>query len=79
VSHPTPRASSRLPHDPDATLRSWLGPRITTPAQKMGNQSRVADQIVSIVDEHTRESLGGAVERNVTGEHLIGELSRLAT
>jgi hypothetical protein len=36
-------------------------------------------KIVSIVDEQTRESLGAMVERNITGEHLIGELSRLAT
>ena len=35
-------------------------------------------KIVSIVDEHTRECLGGMVERNITGEHLIGELDRLA-
>ncbi len=36
-------------------------------------------KIVSIVDEHTRECLGGMVERSITGEHLIGELDRLAT
>ncbi len=36
-------------------------------------------KIVSIVDEHTGECLGGMVERSITGEHLIGELSRLAT
>ena len=35
-------------------------------------------KIVSIVDEHTRECLGGMVERSITGEHLIGELDRLA-
>jgi putative transposase len=35
-------------------------------------------QIVSIVDEHTRECLGGLVERSITGEHLIAELDRLA-
>jgi putative transposase len=35
-------------------------------------------KIVSIVDEHTRECLGGLVERNITGRHLIGELDRLA-
>jgi transposase InsO family protein len=35
-------------------------------------------KIVSIVDEHTRECLGGMVERGVTGEHLIGELGSLA-
>jgi len=34
--------------------------------------------IVSIVDEHTRECLGGMIDRNITGEHLIGELDRLA-
>jgi putative transposase len=36
-------------------------------------------KIVSIVDEHTGECLGGMVERSINGEHLIGELSRLAT
>jgi putative transposase len=35
-------------------------------------------KIVSIIDEHTRECLGGLVERNITGENLIGELDRLA-
>jgi hypothetical protein len=35
-------------------------------------------KIVSIVDEHTRECLGGMIDRNITGEHLIGELDRLA-
>jgi transposase InsO family protein len=35
-------------------------------------------KIVSIVDEHTRECLGGLVERNITGDDLIDELDRLA-
>ena len=35
-------------------------------------------KIVSIVDEHTRECLGGRVERSITGEHLMNELDRLA-
>ena len=35
-------------------------------------------KIVSIVDEHTRECLGGMVDRSITGEHLIAELDRLA-
>jgi putative transposase len=35
-------------------------------------------KIVSMVDEHTRECLGGLVERNITGRHLIDELDRLA-
>jgi putative transposase len=35
-------------------------------------------KIVSIVDEHTRECLGGLVERSVTGEDLIAELDRVA-
>jgi transposase InsO family protein len=34
--------------------------------------------IVSIIDEHTRECLGGLVERTITGENLIDELDRLA-
>ena len=36
-------------------------------------------KIVSIIDEHTRECLGGLVERSVTADDLIGELDRLAT
>jgi len=36
-------------------------------------------KIVSIVDEHTRECLGGLVERSITGDRLIDELDRLAT
>jgi putative transposase len=35
-------------------------------------------KIVSIVDEHTRECLGGLVDRSITGEDLINELDRLA-
>jgi putative transposase len=34
-------------------------------------------KIVSSVDKHTRECLGGLVERNITGRHLIDELDRL--
>jgi putative transposase len=33
---------------------------------------------VSIVDEHTRECLGGLVERSSTGEDLLEELDRIA-
>lgn len=35
-------------------------------------------KIASIVDEHTREGLGGLVERNITGDDLIAELDRIA-
>ena len=35
-------------------------------------------KIVSIIDEHTRECLGGLVERSITGDDLIDELDRLA-
>jgi putative transposase len=35
-------------------------------------------KIVSIVDEHTRECLGGLVERSITGEDLLDELDRIA-
>ena len=35
-------------------------------------------KIVSIVDEHTRECLGGLVDRNITSDELIAELDRLA-
>jgi transposase InsO family protein len=34
-------------------------------------------KIVSIVDEHTRECLGGLVDRSITGDDLIDELDRL--
>jgi transposase InsO family protein len=35
-------------------------------------------KIVSIVDEHTRECLGGLVDRSITSDKLIDELDRLA-
>ena len=35
-------------------------------------------KIVSIVDEHTRECLGGMVDRSITADVLIDELDRLA-
>jgi putative transposase len=35
-------------------------------------------KIASIVDEHTRECLGGLVARNITGDDLIDELDRLS-
>jgi transposase InsO family protein len=35
-------------------------------------------KIASIIDEHTRECLGGMAERSITGEHLIDELDRVA-
>lgn len=35
-------------------------------------------KIVSVIDEHTRECLGGLVERSITGDHLVDELDRLA-
>jgi len=35
-------------------------------------------KIVSIIDEHTRECLGGLVDRSVTADVLIDELDRLA-
>jgi putative transposase len=35
-------------------------------------------RIVSIVDEHTRECLGGLVDRDITSDDLIAELDRLA-
>jgi putative transposase len=33
---------------------------------------------VSIVDEHTRECLGGLVDRSLTGDDLTDELDRIA-
>jgi putative transposase len=35
-------------------------------------------KIVSIIDEHTRECLGGLVARSITADVLAGELDRLA-
>lgn len=35
-------------------------------------------RIVSIVDEHTLECLGGLVERPITADRLIDELDRIA-
>jgi transposase InsO family protein len=35
-------------------------------------------KIVSIIDEHTRECLGGLVERSITADALIDELDRIA-
>ncbi len=35
-------------------------------------------KIASIIDEHTRECLGGLVTRSITGDQLIDELDRLA-
>lgn len=35
-------------------------------------------EIVSIVDEHTRECLDGLVERSITADRLIDELDRIA-
>jgi putative transposase len=34
-------------------------------------------KILSVVDEHTRECLGGLVERSITGEVLATELNRI--
>src|SRR5699024_11239937 len=34
-------------------------------------------KICSIVDEHTRECLGGLVERSITADRFIGQLSAL--
>jgi putative transposase len=34
-------------------------------------------KILSVVDEHTRECLGGLVERSITGEVLASELNRI--
>ena len=34
-------------------------------------------KIVSIVDEHTRECLGGLVDRSLTGDDLTDELDRI--
>jgi putative transposase len=36
-------------------------------------------KIASIVDEHTRECLGGLVARSITGDTLTDELDRIAT
>jgi putative transposase len=36
-------------------------------------------KILSVVDEHSREFLGGLVERSITGEVLATELNRMRT
>jgi putative transposase len=36
-------------------------------------------KIVSVVDEHTRECLGGLVGRSIAADVVIDELDRLAT
>jgi putative transposase len=36
-------------------------------------------KIATIVDEHTRECLGGLVEHNITGDDVIDELDRIIT
>lgn len=36
-----------------------------------------AIKIASMVDEHTRESLLNLVERSITGEHLVEELTKV--
>jgi putative transposase len=36
-------------------------------------------KIVSIIDEHARECLGGLVDRSITADVLIDELDRIAT
>ena len=65
-------------------------PRFDTPTADAPNRVWAADfqfdattdgrpiKLVSIIDEHTRECLGGLVERSITGEDLIAELDRLA-
>ena len=35
-------------------------------------------KIANIIDEHTREVLGGQVSRSITGDDLVAELSRIA-
>jgi transposase InsO family protein len=51
-----------------------LGRRLPVRATTDGHPIKIA----SIVDEHTRECLGGLVERNITGDDLINELDRVA-
>jgi transposase InsO family protein len=57
----------------DAPNRVWAGD-----FQFDGTTDGRPIKIVSIVDEHTRECLGGLVERSVTADVLIDELDRLA-
>jgi putative transposase len=35
-------------------------------------------KIANIIDEHTREALGGQIARSITGEDLVAELGRIA-
>jgi len=67
----------------DAELKKIALTEIATPAQKAGQSiTRKCNAFGAnkgFVDERTRESSAAMVERSITGQHLIGELSRLAT
>jgi putative transposase len=69
------RGSSTTPNPPtaDAPNRVWA-----VDFQFDATTDGRPVKIVSIVDEHTRECLGGLVERSITGEDLIDELDHLA-
>lgn len=57
----------------DAPNRVWAGD-FQFDATTDGRPVKIA----SVVDEHTRECLGGLVDRSITGDDLIDEVDRLA-
>jgi hypothetical protein len=68
---PTPKRLPALSAIPIFSAGMCGGPILRT---RLDSES----ESVSIIDEHTRECLGGMVERSITGEHLTAELDRLA-
>ena len=69
-----PPSGKRLSHN-----AKWLtSERLDSNAWTSPHGLEKVHDEVPIVDEHTRECLGGLVERNITGRHLIDELDRLA-
>jgi transposase InsO family protein len=66
--------TSTTPNPPTRTRRTGCGPWTSSSTTTDGRPVK----IVSIIDEHTRECLGGLVDRSITGDDLINELDRLA-
>jgi putative transposase len=70
ASAPRPHRTVPVADAPDAVWAVDLQFDATTDGRPV--------KIVSIVDERTRECLGGLVDRNITSDDLIVELDRLA-
>jgi hypothetical protein len=65
--------TSSTSETPKADPRTELGPPTSN---SMPPPTAAPIKIVSIIDEHTRECLGGLAERCITGEDLINERDR---